>query len=152
MAETLDLTIDLESARFRHGVEQRFWEFVARSGSLVYLRLFAPDDRTFLLELECSGYGMEPMRGRFVTEDFHQCVAAAWPRGNATFQQWVKFDPNNLFVCWEQDRVGIEHHTAWKGREAWKKSGNPLTAYLDFMRQLLHNPAKGYERRVASAV
>lgn len=152
MAETWDPQIDLESAEFLHGVEQRFWEFVDRSGPLLYVRLCAPDDRTFLLELECSGYRKEPMRGRFVAEDTRQCFVASWPRGNATFQQWVKLDPSNLFICWDQDRAGIQHHTDWKGREAWKKSGNPVVAYLEFMRQLLHNPARGYERRVAAAV
>jgi hypothetical protein len=151
MARVWDLQADLESAGFRHGVEQGFWQFVGRSGPLLCVRLFAPDDRSFLLELECSSYGAEPLRGRFVDEQTRMCVATAWPRGNPTFQQWVKLDPGNLFICWDQDRVGIQHHADWRGREAWKKSGNPLVAYLEFMRHLLHNPARGYERRVGTA-
>jgi len=150
MARNWDLQADIDSEEFRHGVEQRFWKLVEQTGARLYVLLYAADGRTFLLELECSDYGGAPILGRFVIEQGRQCIAGAWPGGNGTFQQWVKADPGSLFICWDQDRGGIQHHQEWKGREAWKRSGNPLVAYLDFMRQLLNNPARGYARRSAA--
>jgi len=146
MAKVWNLEADLRSADFLHGIEQGFWTFVDRAGARVYMRLYAADGRSYLLELECTRYGDEALLGSFVTEDSHQCVAAAWPRGNGVFQQWIKPDPGNLFICWDQDRAGIGHHGNWRSNEAWKKTGNPLVSYLDFMRQLLNNLMRGYER------
>src|SRR5437667_5912171 len=83
MARVWNLEADLRSADFLHGIEQGFWTFVDRAGARVYMRLYAADGRSYLLELECTHYGDEPLLGRFVTEDSRQCVAAAWPRGNS---------------------------------------------------------------------
>jgi hypothetical protein len=100
----------------------------------------------YLLELDCSGYGDEPIAGRFVN-DQHECVGSAWPRGNGTFVQWVKPDPPNLFVCWTEDRLGITHHQEWRALQAWKRHPNQIYGYLDFIRKLLHVPSFGYSAK-----
>jgi len=141
------LTADLESIAFLHGVEQGFWELVTHEEFLVRVRLNAPDTRSYLVQLDCREYGDEPIAGQFVDADGH-CVQLAWPPGNGTFQQWIKNQNPHLFICWDQDRTGIEkHHPEWKVRKAWTKNKNQLVAYLDFLRRLLHLPALGYERR-----
>lgn len=150
MADTSRLILDLESKEFEHGVHQRFWELVERAEWFVYVRLYAADDRTYIIELDCTNYGEEPIRGRFVAEKSRECRSDAWPHGNAAFGQWVKFKDPELFICWDQDRDGIRHHAEWRQRKAWAKQKNQLVAYLDFLRSLLHLEAKGYDRQVES--
>lgn len=145
MAETdPQLLADIASEEFTHYVTQGFWEWLETSGSLLYVRLFAADDRTYVMQLDCSSYGTEPIWGRFVEEGTYRCVPTAWPRGNATFEQWVKHE--QMFICWDQDRGGLTHHTDWRALQAWKKKPNQIVAYLVFMISLLHTPAKGYTR------
>jgi hypothetical protein len=145
MAGDDQLALDLTSDRFEHGVRQQFWKLVERVGSKVYMRMFAPDERSYVLELDCADYGAEPIRGRFVDEKTRQCVTEAWPRGNATFEGWVKYAPGNFFICWQQDRGGLQHHPDWRPLQAWKKP-NQVVNYLDFVCKLLHRPAMGYTR------
>ena len=140
------LIADLESAEFKHGVRQGFWKKVEQEGSLLYVRVLAADDRAYLAQLDCTGYGEDPIACRFVDPATRQCVATAWPQGNGTFGQWIKFQDGNLFICWDQDRLGIGHHQEWRGKRAWTRSHNQLVAYLDFLRQMLHVPARGYTR------
>jgi hypothetical protein len=137
------LAADLLSSEIAHGVQQDFWRLEGRDGMRVYVRLFASDGTPYLMELECTGYGDEPIAGRFVN-DKHECVGGAWPRGNGTFLQWVKFDPPHLFICWTEDRLGIAQHQEWRALQAWKKHPNQMYAYLDFVRKLLHVPSFGY--------
>jgi hypothetical protein len=139
------LKADLESELFQHGHTQGFWELVLHEGWFVYVRLLAPDNRSYTVELDCTEYGDASIRGRFV-DDQRRCVATAWPRGNATFEQWIKFRDANPFICWDQDRSGIEHHPEWKARRAWARKSNQLVTYLNFQRELMHLPARGYER------
>jgi hypothetical protein len=145
MADSAKLLAHLQSEEFEHGVRQRFWALQEVCGSTVYVWLFAPDDRSYLIELDCFGYGDAPIRGRFVDSATRQCVSSAWPQGNATFEQWIKFS-RDFFICWDQDQAGIEHHSDWKARKAWEKP-NQLVSYLDFLRQLLHVEARGYLRK-----
>ncbi len=140
------LIADLESAAFQHGCAQGFWELVERKEATLYVRLFAPDDRAYVMELACSDYGNEPIGGRFVDAG-RNCVNGAWPKGDGTFNGWVKFADANPFICWDQDRYGLQHHQEWRPRRAWTKKPNQLVAYLDFMRQLLNVQANGYERQ-----
>jgi hypothetical protein len=137
------LVADLLAPEIAHGVQQDFWRIESRDGMRIYVRLFASDGAPYLMELECTGYGDEPIAGRFVNDKF-ECVASAWPRGGGAFVQWVKFDPGNLFICWTEDRLGIAHHQEWRALQAWKKHSNQLYAYLDFVRKLLHVPSFGY--------
>ena len=150
MADLMTLISDLKSAEFQHGVSQRFWELLERVDWLVYVHLYAPDDRSYTVELDCSKYGDEPIRARFIDAKTRECRVEAWPRGNGKFAGWIKFEGTELFVCWDQDRAGIQHHGEWRQKEAWKKKGNQLVAYLDFLRRLLHVEAMGYERRQTS--
>jgi len=139
------LIADLESDAFRHGVQQGFWELVLHEGTVVLVRLFAPDQRPYLIQLNCAEYGDEPIAGQFVNE-VGQCVADAWPQGDTTFSQWIKHQPGNLFICWDQDRIAIDqHHIDWKVRKAWAKK-NQLVSYLNFLSQMLHLPSRGYHR------
>ncbi len=150
MAEGSDiLTRDLDSREFQHGVEQGFWELKERKDWFLYVAVFAPDGRAYLLELDCRGYGDDAIAGRFIDFATHQCVQAAWPQGNAVFQQWIKCTAG-FFICWNQDRNGISHHSEWKGQKAWSKTNNQLLAYLNFMRQMLHLPSRGYLRQTAA--
>ncbi|HEY6329642.1 MAG TPA: hypothetical protein VI756_09895 [Blastocatellia bacterium] len=143
-----DLRQDLASADYIHGVEQGFWRIVDQLGSVLYFELFAPDGMVYVLELGCAFYGIDALQGRFVDRPRGVCVCSAWPRGNATFNQWIKFADVEPFICWDQDRVGIQHHQQdWANRKAWQKSKNQLVTYLDFLRALLHVEAKGYARR-----
>lgn len=151
MADRQRLLDDLGSVAFVRGVEQGFWEPAEVHEWIVYVRLHAPDGRTFLGEFDCTGYGDEPIRCQFVDPDAHQRIPSAWPRGNGVFNGWVKFSGTELFVCWDQDREGIRHHPAWRDRRAWTRKPNQIVAYLDFLRQLLHVPARGYEHRTPSA-
>lgn len=116
------LISDLESSETKHAIEQGFWEIVFRKGLFVYVCMFAPDDRSYVIELDCNEYGNEPIAGRFVDKETFLSVESAWPRGNNTFAQWIKWEKAHLFICWDQDRLGIKHHPDWKQREAWKKT------------------------------
>jgi hypothetical protein len=142
------LSEDINSAEFQHGVTQGFWELVLqeRDKDLLYVRLHAPDERNYMVRLQCDMYGTQPIDGRFVDPVNLLCVASAWPQGNSMFEQWIKFKEGNgnLFICWDQDRGGIAQHPDWHARSAWKKSSNQLISYLDFLRQLLWLPARGY--------
>lgn len=151
MAEYQRLLEDLAAPTFSHGVEQGFWELVEFSGWIAHVGLHAPDGRSYMAELTCTGYGDEPILGRFVDPTTRQCVASAWPTGNGTFNGWVKFSGNDLFICWDQDREGIQRHQEWKGRRAWTRNPNQIVGYLDFLRGLLHIPARGYQRQIPSA-
>lgn len=141
----MSLDDDLASSEFQHGVSQGFWELVKRDGDLVYINMHAPDERSYVLKLACERYGSQALDGKFVDPKNLTCVASAWPKGNATFAQWVKFTEGNLFICWDQDRTGISHHQNWHGSNRW--GDNQLISYLDFIRILLYVPWYGYERR-----
>jgi hypothetical protein len=144
------LDADLGSPEFRHGVDQLFWDLVECSGAVVYIRLFAPDDRSYLARFTCESYREEPIDCKFVDPDTHECVEAAWPRGDAAFEQWIKFKQPHLFICWEQDAGGIKQHPDWRPRKAWMKTNNPIVAYLNFLREMLHLPMRGYTRQPRS--
>jgi hypothetical protein len=146
--EPLDrLGADLASPTFQHGVDQGFWGFLSRDEFIVRVCLFAPDERSFHIELNCTSYGDEPIAGRFVNAA-GQSVPEAWPCGNPTFEQWIKFRGTDRFICWDQDRIAVnQHHQDWKGRKAWKKKNNQIVTYLNFLRELLHLPARGYDRQ-----
>ncbi|MBI3477352.1 MAG: hypothetical protein HY010_16590 [Acidobacteria bacterium] len=146
-ANTDKLESDLASPEFCHGVDQLFWELVDASGIIVYIRLFAPDDRSYLARFTCESYAEEPIDCKFVDSVTRQCVETAWPQGNATFEQWIKFKDPHLFVCWEQDAGGIKQHPDWRDRKAWMKTRNPIVAYLNFLRELLNLPTRGYTRQ-----
>jgi hypothetical protein len=138
---------DLSSPEFQHGVDQLFWELVDRSDAAVFVRLFAPDQRNYLARFTCEKYGEQPLDCKFVDEQSRACVESAWPRGNATFEQWIKFRSPHLFICWDQDASGISHHENWRPLKAWLKTKNPMVAYLNFLREMLNLPSKGYQRQ-----
>jgi hypothetical protein len=137
---------DLTSPEFLHGVEQGFWQLVQRDNNFVFVLLLAPDRRSFLARLDCSQYWDEPIRCVFVDKQTHAETQQAWPDGNTQFEQWIKFRNQPHFVCWDQDRGGIEHHPDRKGLKAWQKNPNQLVAYLNFLRQMLYLPDRGYRR------
>lgn len=147
MAASEQLDTDLHSEEIQHGVDQQFWRFVDRTGDLLFFELTAIDSSRYLIRLDCNGYGTEPIDGKFVDPATRACIATAWPRGNSTFEQWVKFKEPHLFFCWDQDRAGIAHHQNWRPRKAWAKESNQLFRYLDFMRALLNLPSRGYQPR-----
>lgn len=148
MVDKLDQ--DLASDAFAHGVRQGFWEFVERTEAKVFIRMFATDGRSYLLGLAYDSYGEEPLEGLFVNAETRQVVALAWPQGNQTFEQWVKFNGEDHFICWQEDRGGIRRHPDWKALKAWQKP-NQLVSYLDFIRQLLHLKSRGYTRLATAA-
>jgi hypothetical protein len=141
------LARDLSSPEFAAYVAQGFWELAKREGHIVYVLMYAPDGRTFLARLDCSDYWTEPITGGFSDPADLMEKPAAWPDGNAHFEQWIKFKGTPWFICWDQDGRGIQHHQGWKARKAWQKKPNQLLAYLDFLRQMLHVPAFGYSRK-----
>lgn len=140
---------DLESGEFNHGVEQRFWALLERDGHVVYMKYWARDGAIYVMQLDCTGYGKQAIGGRFVDQKTRACVSEAWPRGDGTFNGWVKWDSNNLFICWPGDRFGLEHHQDWVAQRAWDKSPNPIVAYVVFIRNLLWNRACGYMGKAA---
>lgn len=142
---------DLASQAFRQGVDQHFWRLADREGLTLHLYVYAPDDREYLLRLECSDYGAEPIEGLFVDDEKRACVEAAWPQGDGPFSQWVKFTGSELFICWDQDRRGVHHHGNWRPQKRWTQSQNQLVAYLNFVSRLLHVPANGYRRKSRAA-
>lgn len=144
------LRADLASPDFLHGVDQLFWEPVEVCGNVVYIRVFAPDERSYLAQFTCERYGEEPIDCKFVDPTTRQCIESAWPRGNGTFEQWIKFKHPHLFICWEQDATGLIHHAEWRVRRAWMKTINPIVAYLNFLRERLNLPMLGYDRRPPS--
>ena len=144
------LDSDLASPEFKHGVEQLFWEFVDRTGDVVYIRLIAPDESVYLGQFNCVKYGQEPIECKFVDPVTRQCIESAWPRGNTTFEQWIKFKSPHLFICWDQDAAGLKHHADWRDRKAWTKTQNQIVAYLNFLREILNVPMRGYQRQPRS--
>ena len=146
-AENDRLGKDLCSAEFSAYVEQGFWKLVERDKDVVYVLLCAPDERTFLVRLDCSQYWDEPICGVFVDPVDRQLKSEAWPDGDTNFEQWIKFKGSPWFICWDQDREGLRHHADWRTRKSWQKKTNQIVAYLDFLRQMLNVPARGYNRR-----
>jgi len=140
------LKADLESAEFQVGVQQEFWRLRQRSDYVVYVELLAPDRKVYLAELDCNGYGAEPIACRFVTPDRHECKKEAWPQGNSTFCGWIKSDPPIFFICWQKDRLALGHHPDWRSMQAWKRDQNQIVAYLCFLQELLWIPERGYTR------
>jgi hypothetical protein len=53
-------------------------------------------------------YWDEPICGTFVDPKDRQNRPAAWPDGNTTFEGWIKFKGSPWFICWDQDRQGIQ--------------------------------------------
>ena len=148
MAGTNDrLAANLAAPEFAAYVEQGFWELVERDGDTVYVLLHAPDGRDFLAKLDCSSYWDEPIGGTFVDIKTREPKPAAWPDGNPHFEGWIKFRGSPWFICWEQDRQGIQQHQEWKALKSWQKKPNQIVTYLDFINRLLHNPGYGYSRR-----
>lgn len=143
-AAPTDLDAALASAEFAHGERQGFWHLVERRGEVLYVEVFAYDGVTYVLELQCDRYGFEPIRGRFVNSKTFTCQTEAWPRGDGTFGGWFKWDAANLFICWPGDRGGVEHHAEWRPLQHWRKTKNQLVQYLEFIRQSLTLPARGY--------
>jgi len=151
-AEADRLGSDLASPEFAHGVEQGFWELVSREQDVVSILLHAPDGRDFLARMECSDYWTGPIGCQFVDPSDGQVKAAAWPDGNGDFAQWVKFSGPPHFICWHQDRFAFQHHQEWKVLKEWQGKPSQIVAYLDFLRRMLHIPARGYNRRKSSTV
>lgn len=149
MAEAADdaLGADLKSEEFRRGEQRGFWRLVERVGIRVYVEAIAWNDDTFVIELTCDGYREEPCLGKFVDAKTHACISEAWPRGNDAFGGWFKWEPAHLFICWPGDRGGIAHHSDWRARQHWKKTPNPLVQYLEFIRECLTIPGRGYQPR-----
>lgn len=148
MATALEQPLaDLGSPEFQHGVEHGFWDFLDRDGMIVYVTLHAPDGRDYLAQLDCNEYDSEPIMCRFVDRETRKCKNEAWPTGNNVFAQWVKFGDQKPFICWNQDRIGIEHHPEWRPQKAWTKRPNKLVTYLEFLRKLLYVQSWGYHRR-----
>ena len=146
-AESDRLEQDLKSPEFLHGVTQGFWELSERDGNTVYVLLHAPDGRSFLARLECSNYWDEPIRCDFVDVAERTAKPEACPDGDAQFEQWIKYRSAPFFICWDQDRAGIQHHQEWRPLKAWQKQPNEIVAYLDFLCRMLYLPAHGYNRR-----
>ena len=147
-----DLTADLVSPEFQYGVEEGFWGPPERHGDTVYVTLYAPDGSSFMAQLDCSGYWEQPIRCLFVNPDTKRVDMAFWPKGNQVFEQWVKFrtlPPNKPFICWDQDRGGIDigNHAPWLALKKWQSEKNQIVAYLNFLRKLLHLEGNGYLRQ-----
>jgi hypothetical protein len=142
---------DLESDAFKGGVNNCFWDLDSVIGNSVYVWVYAPDDQAYLMKLECSSYGDEPILGWFLDPVTREHKQSAYPRGDARFEGWVKFQHWPTFICWDQDRGGIEQHTDWWSLKRWQ-TPNQIVTYLDFFRGLLHNPANGYERKYSCLV
>lgn len=141
------LARDIDSPEFLHGAEQGFWEFDTRDKNFVYVRLNAPDGRVFMARLDCASYWEEPICCEFVDPEDRTPKQSAWPNGNQHFEQWIKFRNAPHFICWDQDRAGIARHPEWKAHKAWQKRPNQIVAYLDFLRQTLYLPIRGYTRQ-----
>lgn len=126
------------------GAEQGFWRFIERIDHRVFFEVWAHDGDSYVLELECDRLGAEPLRGRFVTPNTYECREDAWPKGNEIFQGWFKWTPENFFICWPKDRGGIEHHTEWRAQASWRNTKNQVLQHLEFIRQCLSLPSRGY--------
>src|SRR5438876_8712362 len=98
---------DLASPEVRDGEARDFWRFLERDGDVVYFEVFAWNGDEYCLRLTCDQYGKEPILGQFVDAKTRQCVAAAWPQGDAQFGNWFKWQQEHLFICWPGDRGGI---------------------------------------------
>jgi hypothetical protein len=152
-----DLAADLVSSEFRHGIEQEFWGAPERDGDLVYIPLHAPDGKTFLAQFDCSYYWEQPIRCLFVDPATKKVDMAFWPKGNTYFEQWIKFNtapPNRPFICWTQDRGGIDigGHADWQHLKKWQSENNQIVGYLNFLRKMFHIESNGYLRQKSSAI
>jgi hypothetical protein len=150
-----DLDADLISREYLHGVEQGFWSMPERDGDLVYVLLYAPDERAFLAQLDCSSYWEKPIRCLFVNPRTKTVDLSFWPDGNGYFEQWIKFrtrPTDRPFICWDQDRGGIDigGHRDWQLLKRWQSKTNQIVAYLNFLRRMLHLESNGYLRMKSS--
>jgi hypothetical protein len=126
------------------GANQEFWRFIERIDERLYFEVWAFDGDTYILELACDCLETEPIRGRFVEPKSYECQMGAWPKGNNVFEGWFKWTPGNFFICWPKDRGGIEHHPEWRQQALWRNSKNQVFQHLEFVRQCLMLPARGY--------
>ena len=140
---------DLESEEFRHGVEQRFWSLLDRSGDVLYVKFFPRAGDPYVMRLDCDEYGNRAIGGKFVDPATRTCISSAWPCGGPPFSGWIKWEPSNLFICWPGDRYGIQHHPDWASQQVWKRPPNQLIGYLNFIQWLLCNRGSGYTGRAA---
>jgi hypothetical protein len=134
----------LNAPEIAWGVDQEFWRFIERSGHCLYFQVWAYDGESYVLELECDRLEAEPIRGRFVDPKTLECQTEAWPKGNNVFEGWFKWTPGNFFICWPKDRGGVEHHGEWRPQASWRNAKNQVLQHLEFVRQCLTLPARGY--------
>lgn len=138
---------DLESKEFQHGIGQGFWTLLDRQGDVLHLNVYARDGVVYLMRLECDSYGQQAIGGKFVDPKTRACVSNAWPRGDGIFGGWVKWDANNLFICWPGDRYGIQHHQEWATQKLWDRPPNPMVVYARFIKELLWYKPWGYAEK-----
>ncbi len=137
----------LVAPEFAHGVHQEFWRLIERRGDWAYVEVWASDGDSYIVELECDRLEAEPIRCRFVDPHTYECRSEAWPKGNNVFEGWFKSTPGNYFICWPKDRGGVEQHAEWRPQAAWRGSKNQVVQHLEFIRQCLMLPARGYQPR-----
>jgi hypothetical protein len=134
----------LTSVAFRQGVEREFWRLIRREDDRLYFECFTWYGDSYVLELVCDHYRVEPCRGRFVNRETFKCEASAWPQGTQVFYGWIKWTANDLFICWPGDRGAVEHHAEWRALNYWQETDNPITQFLEFIRACLNMPSRGY--------
>jgi hypothetical protein len=137
----------LTSPEVQRGQSSGFWKFLDRDEDVLYFEMYAWDGDSYVIQLTCDRYGDEAIRGLFVDPASRKCTVEAWPHGDGTFTGWFKYGSNDFFICWPGDRGGIERHGEWRGHQYWKKERNQLHQYLEFIRQCLNLPARGYQPR-----
>ena len=72
------------------------------------------------------------------------CEATAWPQGTDVLYGWIKWKPNELFICWPGDRGGLAHHAEWRPLKYWLETDNAIAQFLEFIRTCLNLPSRGY--------
>lgn len=135
---------DTIKANFRLGVLDHRFRLIKVEWPLVFIGVFASDDREYVLRFNCDGYPQRaPTAGLWSLETNAALEAARWPRSNggrvsAVFNMGWKAGTALYMPC---DREAIEGHDQWRHEmpSKWWRPSDGIIQYLEQVHELLHS-------------
>lgn len=141
--DEIALRADLMSARFLSGEDRNRWQLRDLQWPLLFVDVFARDNRPFTLRLECGGYPTNGPTGTFWDLTTNTRLSFdRWPTGGERIQLAFKSgwkDGNALYIpC---DRESFIGHDAWASQYPqmiWD-AARGITLYLEVVFDLLQS-------------